>query len=128
MFDQGLAAAVDALACAAFDAGFATAQLSPPVQNAEAFYSSLIRGTQETDQAMRAKSRRRQQQQRNIQVPQRPALRRAHAGLLARCATCPIRRTRMIIEAVATSTSATLRIRVHWAQGIATRLRTDQDR
>jgi hypothetical protein len=46
MFDGGLAAAVDALARAAFNAGLAAARLDPPMEDAEAFYCGLIEGLQ----------------------------------------------------------------------------------
>jgi hypothetical protein len=51
MFDDGLAAAVDALARAAFLAGLAAARLHPPLQDREAFYAGLIQGIQEADLA-----------------------------------------------------------------------------
>jgi hypothetical protein len=53
MFDDGLPAAVDALARAAFTAGLAAARLHPPLQDPEAFYCGLIQGIQEADLALR---------------------------------------------------------------------------
>jgi hypothetical protein len=53
MFDGGLAAAVDTLARAAFQAGLAAAQLDPPITDPEVFYGGFIEGIQETDLAMR---------------------------------------------------------------------------
>jgi hypothetical protein len=55
MFDDGLAAAVDALARAAFLAGLAAARLKPPLQDRDAFYAGLIEGLQEADLAFQAR-------------------------------------------------------------------------
>ncbi|HSP17974.1 MAG TPA: hypothetical protein VLQ79_00555 [Myxococcaceae bacterium] len=56
MFDDGLAAAVDALARAAFLGGLAAARLKPPLQDREAFYAGLIEGIHEADLAFAARS------------------------------------------------------------------------
>ena len=55
MFDHGLAAAVDALARAAFLAGLAAARLEPPLQDRDAFYAGLIEGIHEADLAFQAR-------------------------------------------------------------------------